>query len=344
MKPSIESIETFSLVAKLGSFSKTASHLCVSKSLVSRRISDLESKLGARLLSRSSNFVELTPLGQKFSQKAQKILAEYNAAIEFVNSEMSVSKGNIFIHTTTKFGTMFAYPAINEFMEANLDINVGIDLDDNGRPCVPEGADFSIRIGKPEDSDLTIRFFKSIPLSLICSPSVARKLGSSFSHQDVKNCECIVFKDTKSHVEWAFTDTTETTRYRPSGRLVSNNWEIVLSAAIEGRGIALVPQFIARAAIEKGQLVELCHSTQIQPLDLYALFPTRAIMSSRVRLLVDFLALKWKKPFVRPSCQHKHSQTEDVNIANNYKTLSGTNYQSKGSPIKNGALSKPFQD
>ena len=301
MKPSINSIETFSAVAELGSFSKAASQLGVSKSLVSRRISDLEDKLGARLISRSSNFVEITPLGKKFAQRALRILSEYDSTLEFVASEMGESKGSICIHTATKFGTMYAYPAINEFMEANLDIDVDIILDDDGNPCVPEGADFSIRIGRPMDSDLVIRVFKKIPLSLVCSQPFSASMKSNFSHHDIEDYECIIFKDRKEHVEWAFLDGNKLRLYRPRGRLVSNNWEIVVSAAIEGKGIALVPQFIARSAIEKGHLIELCDSEEIQPLDLYALFPTRTIMPTRIRLLVDFLSKKWKRPMAGPA-------------------------------------------
>lgn len=318
MRPKICDLEAFVAVALNGSFRKASESLGISKPQISRRVAGLEELLNVRLLNRSSNFVTLTPIGVDFSNNVQSILYDIDTAVELIDNAMSQSNGTIRIHTSTTFGTMYLRPAIHEFMELNPGIDIQMHLDDVCDDVLSEEIDFSLRIGQALDSELKVRFFKPVNQSLVCSPDFYSDLRMPFTPDMVPNHECIVFKDTSSTTPWVFNfEGREITKF-PKGRIVSNNWEYILAESIDGSGLALVPQFIAKKAIENGSLIELMDVSQLKKLDLFALFPARYIMPLRVRELIDFLGKKWKRPMPAPRLCNG-SSSHPVNGKINYE-------------------------
>lgn len=301
MRPKISDLEAFEAVSIYGSFRKAAEHLGVSKPQISRRISGLEAMLNVRLLNRASNFVSLTPIGADFSQRVHAILHEMDIALEFIDSEMGQQHGTIRIHSAMKFGTMYLRPAINEFMDMHPGVDIQMILDDHCEEALSEEIDFSLRVDRRTNSDLKMRHFKTVNQSLVCSPSFMKTINLPFDVGAISCYESIVFKDAGSTTPWVFEKGDHKTTVFPKGRIVSNNWEYILAEAIDGAGLALLPQFVAKQAIDDGTLVELLDVQEIETLDLFALFPARYIMPLRVRKLIDFLVLKWKRPMPCPS-------------------------------------------
>ena len=301
MRPNIKELEAFIAVVKNGSFKQASVELNISKPQISRRISALESLLGTRLLNRSCNFVTLTPIGAEFAKRTDSVIKELDDVVEYVQSEMGVDKGHISIQSPSKFGDMYVSSAIAEFMDIHPEINVDVYLSDAAGPTVDEDIDFVLQIGRVHDSELKSRFFKPIRQTLVCSPDYYQKIGKKFDLDNLQNYECLVFKDDVGLEPWIFVDGEKKCPKVPEGRLVSNSREFTLTAAIDGRGLALVPQFMAVEAIEKDLLLEVYDPELISNLHLYAIFPVKYLMPTRVRNLIDFLVSKWNHPMPQPT-------------------------------------------
>lgn len=300
MRPEVDQLVAFSLVAETGSFSKTAQRLGVSKSLISRRISTLETSMGVRLLSRSTSFVALTPLGQAFNERVRRILNEIDDAVGFITDEMSMISGTVRIRTPSKFGIMYINPAVRELLSRHPQLNIELDLNDSAAETVSERVDFTICIGRLKDSDYIMKYFKPIKQMLVCSPDYLRRHKMPEQPDDILNHECVIFTDSDAPAHWSFKEEGRQKTIRPVGRLKSNNWEVITNAAVSGLGIGLLPTFIAKEAIERGELVALMPAFPVDELSLYALFPPNAILPVRVRTVIEFLSSRWRKPMLDP--------------------------------------------
>lgn len=300
MRPDLDQIIAACSVAETGSFSKASDKLGVSKSLVSRRISALEASLNIRLFSRTTSYVALTPIGQIFVERAKRILSDIDDTINHINREMTSISGNVSISAPSCFGTMYINPVIPALLSQHPGLNITLQLNDDMGPDPSDASDLEIRIDRPYDSDYVMRFFKPIKQTLVCSPLYARRFGLPKVPSDILKHECVIYADRKGVDRWMLGEGPCQTVIHPSGRLRTNNWEIVRQAAISGVGLAMMPMFAAKSAIEDGELIEVLTDLPRDTLSLYALFPPRAILPNRTRAVVDFFAARWQRPIADP--------------------------------------------
>ena len=300
MRPDVDQLSAFVAVVELGSFSKAAQHLSVSKSIISRRIAILEESLGVRLLSRSTHYVTPTALGNAFNERARRILTEVDDMVGFLKGAVSEVSGVVRITSPTTFGTMYLNPAIRDLMTRYPALEISLDLSDRASDPFTDGADFAIRIGILKDSTLVSRFFKPVRQVLVCSPAYAERRGLPASPREIMKHECLVYADPYCPAQWRFLVDGTWVFAKPTGRLRTNNPSAAAEAAEAGLGLAVVPMYVASGAIDRGALIQVLPNCPLEELGLHAVFPPNPMLPAKVRAVVDFLQARWRKPLPEP--------------------------------------------
>ncbi|KAH0438483.1 LysR family transcriptional regulator [Paraburkholderia fungorum] len=329
MRPDVDQLAAFVAVVELGSFSKAANHLLVSKSIISRRISLLEDELGVRLLSRSTHYVTPTALGHAFNERARRILHEIDDTVGFLKGSISEVSGIVRITSPTTFGTLYLNPAVRDLMTRYPQLEISLDLSDRAGDPFTDGADFAIRIGILKDSTLVSRCFKAVRQVLVCSPAYAERRGLPDSPRDIFKHECLIYQDPYCPAQWRFMVDGNWETAKPTGRLRTNNPSAAVEAAEAGLGLAVVPMFTASSAIDRGALIQVFPQFPLEELGLHAVFPPNPMLPAKVRAVVDFLAARWHKPLPEPK-QQLPAREVTVPVANGHD---GVHHRANGSHI-----------
>ncbi|WP_444995195.1 LysR family transcriptional regulator [Aliikangiella sp. IMCC44359] len=286
-----EDMRTFVRIVEAGSISKAAEQLSMVKSAVSRRLTELEKRLGVTLLTRTTRTQKLTESGQSYYQQCIRIIddvAEIESGIRDKNCALA---GRIKIAAPLSFGLSHLGQALRKFNEINPDVFFDIDFNDRQVDLVEEGFDLAIRIAHLNDSSLMARRLTSIRLILCASPVYLAKYGEPKTPEELK----------KGHVKLHYQSAKEHWEFRsPEGReinikvpaiVTANNGDYLCQAAIEGQGLLFSPDFICYKAIRAGQLkLLMCDYIDNQIVNAYAVYPQNRHLSQRVRSLIDFLA------------------------------------------------------
>jgi DNA-binding transcriptional LysR family regulator len=285
-----DEMTSFVRVVEAGSISKAAEQLGMAKSGVSRRLAELESRLGVRLLNRTTRRSSLTDAGRSYYEGAVKLLsdvAELDAVV--ADSEASL-KGRLRLAAPLSFGLCHLTPAIEEFMTAHPGVMIDLDFSDRQVDLVAQGIDLAIRIAELRDSSLKARRICPIRLMLCASPGYLEQHGTPRTpeelarhqvlHYDIGGGPLLRLADRRGgeqqlHVE---------------PQLVANNGDFLCDMAIAGHGIILTPTFIAWQAVALGELVPLMREWWPPPLNAYAVYPQTRYLSRRARGFIDFLA------------------------------------------------------
>ncbi|KWE62811.1 hypothetical protein WL77_23820 [Burkholderia ubonensis] len=340
MRPDVDQLAAFVAVVELGSFSKAANHLSVSKSIISRRIALLEEELGVRLLSRSTHYVTPTALGNTFNERARRILHDIDDTVSFLKGAISEVSGVVRITSPTTFGTLYLNPAVRDLMTRFPQLEIALDLSDRAGDPFTDGADFAIRIGILKDSTLVSRFFKPVRQVLVCSPAYAERRSLPTSPRDIFKHECLVYQDPYCPAQWRFMVDGVWESAKPAGRLRTNNPSAAVEAAEAGLGLAVVPMFTASSAIDRGALIQVLPQYPLEELGLHAVFPPNPMLPAKVRTVVDFLAARWRKPLPEPkpaAPANKQAEGGANGKDGHHQTINGTHSILVSAPLNEGA-------
>jgi DNA-binding transcriptional LysR family regulator len=292
MKLDIAEIETFLRVAELGSVSLAAQQLGVAKSVVSKRLSDLERHLGARLLFRSTRKVAPTDSGQRFYRQARAALEELRAAAEAVASEDGSLAGSLRILAPISFGTLWLAPQLTSFMRLHPQLEVALQLDDRVSDFEREGYDLCLRISRLHDRALIARRLGSSPRVVCCSPDYIRAHGAPERLEQLLEHPCIGYCNLSAEQLWSFDDPAAPQRpltLAPGGRFTSNNGEAMRDAALAGLGLAVLPRFIVQPDLQAGRLLQVLPEARPTADEIHALYPRSHRASVKIQALCDFL-------------------------------------------------------
>ena len=288
----LDDIAAFSAVAESGSVSGAARRLGVAKSVVSKRVTELERSLGATLLKRTPRSVTLTDRGRTFYDRSRAIMAAIDEAATLVREEQGGLQGLIRIAAPMTLGTMYLGGLLWPLLRAHPSLEVALDLDDRVVDLLGSGYDLGIRIGPLPDSSLIARKLADMPRVLCASPQYLAGAGPIGSLDDLSQRDCIGYAHLAAGQVWSFQPlrgTTETRAVRVKSRFVANNGELMRGAAIAGLGLLLVPEFIVADALRDGSLVRVLPGCRPVPTALHALYPRDRHGSPRVRAIVDQL-------------------------------------------------------
>lgn len=285
----IEEMQNFVRVVDAGSISKAADQLGVAKSGVSRRLADLESRLGVRLLNRTTRRSSLTEAGLSFYQGAVRLLGDISELNAATAESGALLKGTLRLAVPLSFGLCHLGPAIDEFLQQNPELKIKIDFSDHQVDLVEQGVDLAIRIADLGDSSLQARRICPVRMLLCASQAYLDQYGTPETPNDLKAHHLLHYGLSASQalrLEDEF-GTGYLVQARP--RIVANNGDFLRDMAMAGHGIILTPSFIAWQAIAAGDLVALMPAYCPKQLSAYAVYPRTRYLSSRARSFIDFL-------------------------------------------------------
>jgi DNA-binding transcriptional LysR family regulator len=298
----LDDMIAFIRVVEARSFTAAAERLGLSKSVVSRRLTDLENRLGARLLNRTTRSLSLTPAGQTFYERARTIVEDVEEAEQAVAELNREPRGLLRINGPSSFGIRHLSPAIAAFLAEHPHVEIELDLTDRFVDLVEEGWDVAIRIGRLRDSSLIARRLAPARRVTLASPAYVERHGAPERPEDLARHECLIYTGTASPNLWPFTVGGVPRSVRVQGRLRSGSGEALMDAALGGLGIAMLPSFMACDEIVDGRLTAVLQEFEVMDLTVNAVWPHHRHLSPKVRALVDFLARRfgprpyWDRP------------------------------------------------
>lgn len=289
MAETIGAIPAFVAVVEAESFTKAAGRLGLTKSAVSRRIADLEEDLGVQLLHRTTRRLSLTEAGARYFEHARRALTEADAAEDAAAELQQVPRGRLRINTPMSFGRLHVSPAIPIFLQRYPDVQVDVTMEDRVVDLVEGGYDLAIRIGNLPDSSLVGRRL-AVSHSVVCAARAYLDAhGEPMTPDALRDHDCLLYAYYSEANEWAFERAGRVERVRVSGSYRVNNSEALRDAVIQGAGVARIPTFIVGPDIAEGRLVQLLCDYRMPSQDIYAVWPERRHMPTKVRVFIDFL-------------------------------------------------------
>jgi DNA-binding transcriptional LysR family regulator len=291
-----ESMETFVRVVEAGSISAAAEHMGIAKSAVSRRISELEERLGVQLFRRTTRRLNLTDTGRSLYERCVNILADVDEAEQAVSREHGTLRGRLRVALPLSFGLLQLGPAITAFLQAHPEVEFDLDFNDRQVDLLAEGFDLALRIGDLADSTLIARRLASIRSCVCASPAYLERAGTPAHPGELAQHACLTYSLVPEPQVWRYTAADgKRGSVRVGSRLQANNGDFLHRAALEGQGIVLQPLFIVQRSLEEGRLVSLLSEYEWPTTSAHALYPHTRHLSQRVRAFIDFLA-DWFAP------------------------------------------------
>jgi DNA-binding transcriptional LysR family regulator len=277
-----------------GGFSSAARELGLTPSAISKLVTRMEDRLGVRLINRTTRRLALTPEGEAFFHRAQRILADIEEAENEVARFRERPSGKLRINVGTAFGGYQFVPAMPEFLARYPEIEVELTMTDRIVDLMEEGADVGIRSGTLIDSSLVARRICDMERVICASPAYLKKHGTPRKPADLANHNCLVLAASPQFHQWPFDYADGTRNVEVTGNVTATNAETLVQLAIMGLGIIRLADVIVGDAIAKGLLKPvLADVHHVEPLPLYAVFPHGRHRSPRVAALVDFLVEKF---------------------------------------------------
>lgn len=290
---SLEELTTFVAVAEAGSFVEAAKALGRDASVLSRRVSQLEQRLGVRLLSRTTRRVALTEVGATYCQRIQGLLEELASASREASDKAASPQGLVRVSLPLTFGRQWVTPMLPAFLARHPQIRLDLRLTDRFVDLVAEGFDVSIRVaaGKPRDSSLTTRKIASYRNLLVAAPSYLAAHGTPQTPADLVNHACLGFTGYSAWPDWPLMKGGKHHTVRPTCCLVADHSEVLLMAAIDGAGVTFTAAWLAGPALREGTLVEVLSGWGgKEDGGVYAVMPPGRLVPTKTRLFVDEVA------------------------------------------------------
>ena len=284
-----EDMRIFTQVMQAGSFTAAADLLGMSKQSVSRRLMQLEERLGVRLLNRSTRRLDATPLGQQYFDSAVRLLGEMQQAEQDISGQTQALRGTLRLSAPLSFAISHLGSLLTEFLQLHAQLIVEIDLSDRAVDLIGEGYDLALRIGTLEDSSLVARRIASIERVYCASPGYLAARGTPLEPEALREHDCLPYGHSRQ-VQWQFKGQGKTLHaIAVSGRMRANNGELLRDAAIAGMGVTYLPAFIVEQALADGRLVKLLEAWTPPPLQLSAVYPQHRQIARPVQAFVEFL-------------------------------------------------------
>ncbi|MEW8472142.1 MAG: LysR family transcriptional regulator, partial [Candidatus Thiodiazotropha endolucinida] len=250
----LECLESFVAVVESGQFSAAAERLGLGKSVISRRVSELEEYLGALLIQRTTRRLSLTDAGRTFYPRAIQLLEDLADAEQSVSSAQRALSGRIRLAAPLSFGLMHLAPALNSFMSKHPGVILDMDFNDSQVDLIQEGVDLALRIGQLEDSTMVALPLAPIRTILCASPGYLARYGTPETPEALTGHQCLCYSNLPEPQKWRFVDRKGVAHtVRVENRMLANNGQIILEAAASGHGICISPTFIAYRTILEGR-------------------------------------------------------------------------------------------
>jgi DNA-binding transcriptional LysR family regulator len=280
----------FVRTVELGGFSRAAREMGLTPSALSKLVTRLEDRLGVRLLHRTTRRLQLTPEGEIFHARSNRILMAMDEAEAEVTQAGSAPRGMLRVISGSAFGVHQLVPAIPRFLERYPEVEIDLTINDQPPETLDESFDLAIRIGALDESSMVARRICNLERVICAAPSYLERHGTPRTPDDLHAHNCLWITSLPALRRWPF-DTDDGVRVvHFGGNVVANNAETVLQLAVAGVGITRLTDVIAGEALCRGDLVPvLTDWHHVEPVPLYATYPGGRHLSPKTRAMVDFL-------------------------------------------------------
>ena len=294
--PDFEALAIFAKVVELRSFANAASELALSKATVSKAVTRLEERLGARLFNRTSRRLALTDAGQRLSERAARLLADGEAAENEALAQSVAPRGLVKLAVPMTFGIRNVAPLLPEFLQAYPDVSIDLHLSDATVDLIGEGFDAGLRIARLPDSSLIARRLCAMPRYTVAAPAYLKRHGRPTHPMHLAQHKCFGYAYLSTPNLWHYTNASgEQASVRPAGQLRVNNGEALMPALLSGLGIADLPDFIVGDAIASGEVEVILKGWKQPEGAVHLVTPPGGPRPARVEVLADFLTKKFAK-------------------------------------------------
>lgn len=294
-----QEMRVFVSVVEAGSFVRAAHLLGMSKPTVSRYVGDLETRLGIRLLQRTTRKLALTAEGELFHARCKELLANVDEAEAEITSNRGEVAGQLKLSVPVNFGELHLAPLWGQFMARHPKVRLDVWLSDRTVDLVDEGFDAAVRIARLSASSLVSRKLTSTRLVLCASPKYLKRHGTPRHPDELANHAILQYSLMATGDHWEFDG--------PKGRVVvtvvprfrTNSGSTCVAAALQHLGIILQPTFLVAQELASGALVEVLPQYRSSEVGVYVVYPTRKHVPPKVRMLVEFLVAAFRdKPWL----------------------------------------------
>ena len=287
---SASEITFFVLLAKSASLSSTARELNITPPAATKRLAQMERRLGVRLMNRTTRSMRLTSEGELYLAQAVEILAAIKDMEESVTSGRSAPRGSLRINATLGFGRTSIAPLVSLFAQRYPDVDVQLQLTDRPINLVQEAFDLGIRFGELPDTRLSARKIMSNRRFLCASPAYLKKFGHPQMPADLAHHRCILHRQNdEAHGIWRMTKNRKTETIKVAGALSSNDGDVVLGWALDGHGILIRSEWDLAKYLESGRLQIVLKDFKLPSADLFVFYPSGRNMPIKIRTFIDFL-------------------------------------------------------
>jgi DNA-binding transcriptional LysR family regulator len=293
-----DNMRVFAKVVESASFTAAAARLGISASMVSQHVKELEERLGARLLNRTTRKVSLTETGRAYYERCARLLADLEETEQAVSDMHAAPRGELRINATPSFGILQLAPAIADFTARFPGISVELMLSERLVDLVAEGFDVAVRVEEPPDSSLIARQLAPCRMVVCGAPRYFEKHGTPRTPADlaIHNCLTVAVTGLSYYRTWHLTAADGTAlNISPIGNLRTNSGAVLKVAALAGHGLVCLPTYLVGDALQSGRLVTVLDDYTAPPLALRALYPHNRHLSAKVRAFVDFLAARFEQ-------------------------------------------------
>jgi len=287
-------MQTFNAVVDAGSFVKAADAMDMSKAAVSRYVVDMETRLGVRLLHRTTRKLSLTEEGQVFYARSKELLAELLEAEDEITSRRDAASGLLRINAPFTFGILHLAPLWGVFKALHPKVTLDVTLADRLVDLVEEGYDVAIRIATLENSSLVSKRLATTRMVLCASPQYLAAHGTPLHPGELASHAVISYSYWSTKDEWKFTGPQGPVSVKTNPCIHTNSGDTCRAAALAHQGVILQPSFLVGRDLADGTLVELMPGYKSIELGIYAVYPTRKHVSAKVRALIEFLATRFE--------------------------------------------------
>lgn len=288
-------IALFALIVKLGNMAAAAQELGVTPPVVTRRLANLEKRLGVRLMNRTTRKISLTPEGEEYLMEGVRILEEMNALEGRVGGGSKQPQGTVRIAATLGFGRTHIAPALSKFINQHPQIDVQLHLSDRPVNLVDQGFDLMIRFGDLTDSRLTARLLARNSRILCAAPSYLADKGVPSHPRDLGKHSCIFIREgDETFGTWHLRNGSEIESIKVRSNLSTNDGTSALGWALDGHGILIRSQWEVAKNLRALQLVPVLPEWSHPSADISLVFQATKQTPAKVRVLVDWLLDEFK--------------------------------------------------
>lgn len=287
----LQAMRVFVRVAELGSFTRAATALGLSRARVSEAVQELEAALGARLLHRTTRHVAVSDDGRIYYERARQILVDLDDAEAALGSARSRARGRLRVAMPMALARSFVVPALPRFLAAHPELALEVRLENRSLALLEDGVDCAVSYGKPSDEGLVAQGVLDTHLLTCAAPSYLARRGVPQQPGELEQHEHVAFLslDSARPTPWSFARAGVSSTLLPQGMLAFNSMEACVEAAVAGLGVTQVLSSLAERAIARGELRSLLADYAAPGPRIYVVYPPHRQASPRLRALIEFL-------------------------------------------------------